>query len=70
MLQVTNVGSGYITQRQEFLCPHAGLYVFYIAGYATNNVSCRLAIMKNDVEVGRMYTVYNYQSTGTNMFTL
>ena len=67
---VTNVGSGYITQRNEFVCPHSGLYVFYIAGYGTNDASCTLAIMKNDVEVGRMIIHHSYRTTGTNMFAL
>ena len=67
---VTNVGSGYITQRQEFVCPHTGLYVFYAAGYASNGANCWLDIMKNDVAVGRLYFVQSYGSTGTNMFAL
>ena len=60
MLLVTNVGSGYITQRNEFVCPHAGLYVFYVAGYANNGAGCWLAIMKNE----------SHHGTGTNMFAL
>ena len=67
---ITNVGGGYITQRNEFVCLHTGLYIFYVAAYAGNTANCRLAIMKNDVEVIRLYTVNTYGTTGTNMLVL
>ena len=68
---ITNVGNGYITARNEFVCPTAGLYVFYFAGYGRNNADCYLDIVKNDAEVGvRGYAHQEYRSTGTNMAVL
>ena len=67
---VTNVGNAYSTQRDEFICPHQGLYVFYVAGYATQDTTCRFAITKNADEIGQAYINHPFRSTGTNMFVL
>ena len=67
---ITNVGNGYITERREFVCPHAGLYVFYAAGYAVNGASCWLEIMKNDILVGRLWFTQTTYAMGSNMFVL
>ena len=67
---VTNVGNGYITERREFVCPHAGLYVFYAAGYAANGASCYLDIMKNDILFSRLFFSQAVGAMGSNMVVL
>ena len=67
---ITNVGNGYITERREFVCPHAGLYVFYAGGYGRNDAACRLDITKNDIFVGRAYFRQDYRAMGSNLFVL
>ena len=69
---ITNIGSGYITQRNEFVCPQAGVYVFYAAVIAATETTCRLDFYKNDEEIGRVYSRDTAPPTshGSNMFLL
>ena len=67
---VTNVGHGYITERREFVCPQAGLYVFYAAGYAKNGATCYLDIRKNDILISNMFFTENHHTMGSNMAVL
>ena len=67
---ITNVANGYITERREFVCPHTGLYVFYVTGYGTNAVSCWLDITKNNIPVTQAVIVHSYYTMGSNMAVL
>ena len=67
---ITNVGNGYITERREFVCPHAGLYVFYITGYGRNSATCRLDITKNGILVTRVLIDHATYTMGSNMAVL
>ena len=69
---ITNIGNGYITQRDEFVCPQAGVYVFYAALIAEVETACRLDFYKNDEKIGRSYSRQNSSLTsqGSNMFLL
>ena len=67
---VTNVGNGYSTDRKEFITPHAGTYVFYVALYAHNNAACWVDIMKNGVQTNTAHSNHNGYNTGTTMVVL
>ena len=67
---ITNVGNGYITERREFVCPHAGLYVFYVTGYGINASSCWLDITKNGIPFTQALIVHSNYSMGSNMAVL
>ena len=68
---ITNIGNGYITQRDEFVCPQAGAYMFNAAVVATSRSDCRLDFYKNDEKIGRAYSKEgSITSQGSNMFFL
>ena len=67
---ITNIGSGYITQRNEFVCPQAGLFVFYASVLATSDSSCRLNFYKDDEMIGSVYSHHSPYIPGSNMFLL
>ena len=68
---ITNIGNGYITQRDEFVCPQAGAYVFNAAVVATSDSTCWLDFHKNEEKIGRAYSRENsLTSQGSNMFLL
>ena len=67
---ITNIGSGYIIQRNEFVCPQAGLYVFYASVLATSESTCWLDFYKNNAMVGRVYSRHSPYAPGSNMFLL
>ena len=67
---ITNVGNGYISERREFVCPQAGLYVFYVTGYGRNSAACRLDITKNGSIMTRAFIVHLHSSMGSNMAVL
>ena len=64
---VINVGNGYSTSRREFVCPHAGLYVFYGAGYAVLGANCYLDIRKNNIALTTLYFREDHRTMGSNM---
>ena len=66
----TNIGNGYISNRNEFICPHAGHYVFYVALYANDNAICWLDIMKNGEQTNTAHSNHNGYNTGTTMVVL
>ena len=64
---ITNIGNGYITERDEFVCPQAGAYVF---NAATSSI-CHLELHKNEEKIGQTYSRdYSLTSQGSNMFLL
>ena len=68
---ITNIGNGYITQRNEFVCPQAGVYVFSASVIATSNSACNLDFHKNDEKIGTAYSIEDsLTSQGSNMFLL
>ena len=67
---ITNIGSGYIIQRNEFVCPQAGLYVFYASVFAESDSTCRLEFYKDDEMIGRVYSHHSPHIPGSNMFLL
>ena len=67
---ITNVGNGYIRERREFVCPHAGLYVFYVTGYGINEATCNFDITKNGITITRMIYVHIYYTMGSTMAVL
>ena len=67
---ITNVGNGYITERREFVCPHAGLYAFYVTGYGYNGATCYLDITKNGIPVTEAIIVHPSLTMGSNMAVL
>ena len=67
---ITNIGNGYITQRNEFVCPQAGLYVFYAAVLATSDSTCWVEFYKDDEMIGTTYSHHSPYIPGSNMFLL
>ena len=65
---ITNIGNGYIIQRNEFVCPQAGAYVFYAAVLAASDSACRLDFYKDDEEIGGAYSRHSPSTPGSNMF--
>ena len=61
---ITNIGGGYHTQRNEFVSPQAGAYVFYAAILALDGSACRLDFFKNVELIGGR--VYSDQDQATN----
>ena len=66
---VTNIGNGYITQRQEFVCPVAGVYAFH-ATVMSYGVQCKLDLYKNEESIGRMWSATNPTGQGGIMVAL
>ena len=66
----TNVGGGYSTQRNEFVCAEPGVYVFYANVWPLSGTACHLYIAKNGIEITRVYGNHNAPSTGSNMAVL
>ena len=67
---ITNIGNGYITQRDAFICPQAGLYVFYASVLATSDSACRLDFFKDEEMIGSIYSRDSPSIPGSNMFLL
>ena len=67
---VTNIGGGYIVERNEFVCADPGAYVFYANMSPESDTSCVLYIAKNGVLVNWMYGNNAAPSTGSNMAVL
>ena len=69
---VTNVGSGYVTQRQEFVCPLAGVYAFHATVHAFASTRCRLYLYKNEESIACMWSDSTGAATGqgANMVAL
>ena len=61
---ITNIGSGYITQSDEFVCPPAGAYVFYSSTFY------KLDFYKNEEMIGSAYSSNSQSNSGpgSNMF--
>ena len=68
--EITNIGNGYITQRDGFVCPQAGLYVFYASVLPTSDSTCRLDFYKDVEMIGRVYSHHSPSIPGSNMFLL
>ena len=68
---ITNIANGYIIQRDEFVCPQAGLYVFYASVLATSDdLACMLDFYKDSEKIGTAYSRHSPDSSGSNMFLL
>ena len=67
---ITNIGNGYITQRDEFVCPLAGTYVFYDALLATGSVDCYLGFYRNEEQIGQVFSRASAIVHASNMFLL
>ena len=67
---INNIGNGYITQRNEFVCPQAGLYVFYASVLATSDSACRFDFYKDEEMIGSVYSRHSPSTPGSNMFLL
>ena len=68
---ITNIGNGYVTQRDEFVCPQAGVYMFNAVVMAMSGSDCQLDFHKNEEEIGRAYSRDDtLTSQGSNMFLL
>ena len=67
---IANIGNGYITQRDEFVCPQVGLYVFYASVLATSDLACRLDFYKDSEKIGTAYSRHSPDSSGSNMYLL
>ena len=65
----TNIGNGYSSDRNEFICPNTGRYVFYVAVYA-NSGMCWNDIMKNGVQTNTAHANRDGLNTGTTMVVL
>ena len=67
---ITNVGSGYVVQRNEFVCPQAGTYVFYSSLLATSNTWCWSELYRNEEILGCIFSSHEVDAMGSNMFVL
>ena len=67
---ITNIGNGYITQRDEFICPLAGTYVFNAALIATGLDDCYVYFYRNEEQIGQVFSRASALVHGSNMFLL
>ena len=71
-LVITNAGGAYHTQRDEFVCPTAGLYYFSSSAVYTSGGTCRISFFKNEEDSEEMiHSAENYgQGSNTIVYDL
>ena len=53
---ITNIGNGYDSRDGHFSAPVSGIYTFTVTGMGIGTSTIWLAIVKNDIELARVYT--------------
>ena len=67
---ITNVGGGYTSEKNEFVCDEPGTYLFYANVNPMDNTACHLYIARNGIEVSRLFGNSEATNTGSNMAIL
>ena len=67
---ITNIGNGYITKRDEFVCSQACFYVFFVSVLATSDLPFWLDFYNDTEKIGTAYSKHSPDSSSSNMFLL